>query len=80
MARRAFRSCPTAWKTHNYSKDAAHAAASGIKAGCDLDCGSTYKQSNLQTALDQSLMNYSDIDLALGRVMRMRFRAGVFAC
>ena len=45
---------------------------------CDLDCGSTYKKANLQLALTQGLLTMGDVDTALGRVMRMRFRAGMF--
>lgn len=63
-----------AFSPHNYSKSVQAAAASGIKAGCDLDCGSTYKSENLKLALSESLLELSDIDIALGRVMRMRMR------
>lgn len=63
-----------AFSPHNYSKSVQAAAASGIKAGCDLDCGSTYKSENLKLALSESLLELSDIDTALGRVMRMRMR------
>ena len=63
-----------AYSSHKYSKSVQAAAASGIKAGCDLDCGSTYKSDNLKMALAEGLLNMTDIDRALGRVMRMRFR------
>lgn len=32
-----------AFQPHGYCSNESQAAAQGIKAGCDLDCGSTYK-------------------------------------
>jgi beta-glucosidase-like glycosyl hydrolase len=67
-----------AWKSHKYSKNASQAAAQGIRAGCDLDCGSTYKADNLEAALSAGLMSMSDVDLALQRTFAMRFNLGMF--
>ena len=67
-----------AYKTHHYCKNASQAAAEGIRAGCDLDCGSTYKSENLQNALDTGLMVEADLDTALIRILRMRFNLGLF--
>ena len=40
-----------AWKSHKFSANASQAAAQGIRAGCDLDCGATYKvRASLATA------------------------------
>jgi beta-D-xylosidase 4 len=52
---------------HKFSPDLPHAAAAGIKAGTDVDCGSTYGN-NLGAALNQSLVNVSDIATAVTRL------------
>ena len=67
-----------AFKSHHYSSSAAEATAQGIKAGCDQDCGSTYKSGNLQTALASGNLTMADVDVALGRIMTMRFNLGMF--
>ena len=67
-----------AFSSHHYSSSPAEATASGIKAGCDQDCGSTYKQANLATALASGNLTIDDIDIALGRIMTMRFNLGMF--
>ena len=67
-----------AWSAHHYSANASQAAAQGIQAGCDLDCGTTYKAANLQAALDAGLMTEDDLNQALERVMIMRFNLGLF--
>ena len=67
-----------AWSSHHYSANASQAAAQGIQAGCDLDCGTTYKAANLQAALDAELMTEDDLNQALERVMIMRFNLGLF--
>jgi len=67
-----------AWSSHHYSANASQAAAQGIQAGCDLDCGPTYDQHNLQLALDEGLMTEDDLDLAIRRTIRMRFNLGLF--
>jgi hypothetical protein len=67
-----------AWRSHKYCDSAANATALGIKHGCDQDCGSTYKAANLQGALSAGLLSESDVDVALGRIMTMRFNLGMF--
>ena len=67
-----------AFSAHHYSQNVSQAAAQGIRAGCDLDCGSTYKSKNLQDALDAGLMTMADIDLAVERTFAMRFNLGMF--
>ncbi len=62
---------------HRYAKSAAEAAADGVKAGTDINCGGIY-QSSLRRALEQGLLAESDIDLALFRAFRARFRLGEF--
>mmetsp|Transcript_4933 Transcript_4933/g.14906 ORF Transcript_4933/g.14906 Transcript_4933/m.14906 type:complete len:922 (+) Transcript_4933:43-2808(+) len=67
-----------AYKTHKYSASAADAAAEGIKGGCDQDCGNTYNAENLLSALSSGKLTESELDVALGRAMRMRMRVGMF--
>ncbi|MCA1595729.1 MAG: glycoside hydrolase family 3 protein, partial [Chloroflexi bacterium] len=45
---------------HHYAKSRPEAAAMGIKAGCDLDCGGTYPN-NLMAALEQNLVTDEDL-------------------
>ncbi|KAJ7858370.1 beta-xylosidase [Mycena olivaceomarginata] len=51
---------------HKFVADLPHAAAAGIKAGTDIDCGSTYGK-HLGAALSMGLVNVSDISGALTR-------------
>ena len=67
-----------AWSSHHYASSAADATAQGIKAGCDQDCGSTYKSDNLKAALASGNLTVPDVDVALGRIMTMRFNLGMF--
>ena len=52
------------------------AAALGVKSGCDLECGTTYR--SLKQAVAQGLIAESDIDVAVTRLMRARMRLGLF--
>ena len=61
---------------HKAAKSAEEAAAMAVKAGCDLECGSTYHA--LVRALNQKLITEIDIDRALHRVLAGRFRLGMF--
>jgi beta-glucosidase len=62
---------------HHFFKTGAEAAAGGIIAGCDLNCGGEYRQ-YLQEALDKGLLKVKDLDCALERVLSARFRLGEF--
>jgi beta-glucosidase len=61
---------------HRVAADAAEAAALAVKAGCDLECGSTY--SALPEAIERGLLDETDIDRAVRRLFRSRFRLGMF--
>ncbi|MFB6342191.1 glycoside hydrolase family 3 C-terminal domain-containing protein [Saccharicrinis sp. FJH62] len=61
---------------HHLADTKAEAAAIGIKGGCDLNCGSYYK--NLTEAVKEDLVTENDIDRALERVLMARFRMGMF--
>ena len=62
---------------HRFFKTGAEAAARSILAGCDLDCGTEYRQ-NLREALDKGFLEEKDLNLALERVLSARFRLGEF--
>ena len=59
----------------HYTADHAHGAADALKAGVDLDCGSTY--AHLNEALDQHLVSLDDVDRALHRLLLARIRLGM---
>ena len=52
------------------------AAAMALKAGCDLECGSTYAA--LVRAVRDGLATEADVDRALHRVLAGRFKLGLF--
>jgi beta-glucosidase len=62
---------------HHFFKTGAEAVARSILAGCDLDCGSEYRQ-YLKEALDRGLLEEKDLDRAVERVLSARFRLGEF--
>jgi beta-glucosidase len=62
---------------HHFFKTGAEAAARSVLAGCDLDCGSEYRQ-YLPEALDKRLLEEKDLDTAVTRVLSARFRLGEF--
>ncbi|MBV9625908.1 MAG: glycoside hydrolase family 3 C-terminal domain-containing protein [Acidobacteria bacterium] len=65
---------------HHYAPDMPHAAAVAVKAGTDLECGYREGQAfpGLIEAVRQGLMQESDIDRALRRLFRARFKLGMF--
>ncbi len=63
------------YKGHKIVKTAAEAAAVAIKAGLNLECGSTLKA--LREALDQGLLTEKDLDRALLPLMLTRLKLGI---
>ena len=65
---------------HHYAKDMAQAAADAVKAGTDLECGYGTGQAfpSLVDAVHQGLIKESEIDTALRRLFRARFKLGMF--
>ena len=61
---------------HRVAADAAEAAAMAVKAGCDLECGCTYRA--LGDALRRGLVSEADIDRCVSRLMEARIRLGMF--
>ncbi|HDL19433.1 MAG TPA: glycoside hydrolase family 3 protein [Bacteroidetes bacterium] len=61
---------------HKIVQTSPEAAALAVKSGTDLNCGSQYK--NLQQAVEQGLLTEEDIDQAVKRLFRARFKLGMF--
>jgi len=64
------------YKFHKIVDTPEKAAALGVARGCDLECGTTYRA--LKGALQQGLIAEKDIDVAVRRLMRARFKLGMF--
>ncbi|MBN2007983.1 glycoside hydrolase family 3 C-terminal domain-containing protein [candidate division KSB1 bacterium] len=62
---------------HHFFDTGAEAAARGILAGCDLNCGEFYRE-YLHEALELGYIDEHDLDQAVGRVLSARFRLGDF--
>lgn len=61
---------------HHFAADNAHASAVSLKAGTDLDCGSTYR--SLTEDVKTGLVSKADLDQAVERLFVARFRLGMF--
>ncbi len=59
-----------------FSKDAADASAAAVKAGTDLECGSSYPK--LKEAVKNGLITEKEIDVAVKRLFTARFKLGMF--
>jgi len=65
---------------HHFAPDMAHAAAASVKAGTDLECGYREGQAfpSLVDAVHKGVIKGSEIDTALRRLFRARFKLGMF--
>jgi beta-glucosidase len=68
------------YEGHHYSADMPHAAAAAVKAGTDLECGYKAGQAfpSLIDAVHQGLIKEADLDNAVRRLFRARFKLGMF--
>ena len=62
---------------HYYVETAEEAAAAGLKAGVDSDCGNVYQRATI-AAYEQGLLSMAEIDRALVNVFTIRMRTGEF--
>jgi beta-glucosidase len=62
---------------HHVKPSAEAAVASGLRAGCDLECGTDYRDQIGQAVADGAISE-ADVDRALTRVLTARFRLGMF--
>ena len=61
---------------HGFFPDAETAAAAGIRAGTDTNCGTTYRA--LTGAVQKGLIGQSEIDVSVKRLFLARYRLGLF--
>jgi beta-glucosidase len=61
---------------HGFSLSIEAAAATAVRSGCDLCCGTEYQQ--LAAAVTDKLLLESELDTAVGRLLEARFRLGMF--
>jgi beta-glucosidase len=64
------------YKFHRFAKTEAEASAIAVKAGTDLTCGREYR--SLLQAVKEKLITEAEIDVAVRRLMKIRFRLGMF--
>ena len=64
------------YQSHKVSPDATHAAAKGVLAGTDVECGDDYPFKQLPVAVARGLINETEIDKHLLRVLINRFDLG----
>jgi beta-glucosidase len=62
--------------SHKFVSTPEEAAALAVLAGCDLECGDTYKY--LKSAVQKGLLKESDIDVSVKRLFTARFKLGLF--
>jgi len=66
-------------RNHGVAEDDAHAAALALKAGIDIDMASGAYAGGLPVALERGLIDTTDIDLSVRRVLTLKERLGLFA-
>ncbi|WP_373749096.1 xylan 1,4-beta-xylosidase, partial [Bacteroides heparinolyticus] len=64
------------WTSHKSSSTAMHAAAKGVLAGTDVECGFGYAYTELPKAVKQGLISEEEIDKHVLRLLEGRFELG----
>ncbi len=65
------------FENHKTSPDGPSAAATALKAGVNVNCGSVFADF-LAEAVEKGLVSEAEIDLALKQLIRTRFKLGLF--
>ena len=60
---------------HENHPDAATASAAAVKAGCDVECGTSYD--SLSEAVEKGYITEAEIDVSLRRILTARIRLGM---
>lgn len=60
---------------HETHPDAATASAAAVKAGCDVECGTSYD--SLSEAVEKGYITEAEIDVSLRRILTARIRLGM---
>jgi beta-glucosidase len=61
---------------HRVTKDAVESAALALRGGCDLGCDHVFDE--IPAAIERGLITEADVDRALARTLRTRFKLGMF--
>lgn len=61
---------------HKVTSNWEQSAALAVSSGCDLNCGCTFE--HIPQAVEQGLLDVSDVDAALKRLFAARMRLGLF--
>jgi beta-glucosidase len=61
---------------HKVTKNKAESAALAVRNGCDLNCGCTY--ADLLFAAGEGLISETEIDTSVRRLLRTKFKLGLF--
>jgi beta-glucosidase len=64
------------YTNHKVSPDATHAAAKGVLAGTDVECGFNYAFKDLPKAVEEGLIKESEINKHVMRLLENRFEVG----
>jgi len=64
------------WHGHGLQPDEARSAAMGLRAGCDLTCGTEY--ASLPEAVKNGYITEAEIDQSVKRLLTARFKLGMF--
>ena len=64
------------YQHHKIARTAEEASALAVRAGCDLECGATYRA--LANAVKQGLLTEADLDRSLRRLFTARMKLGMF--
>jgi beta-glucosidase len=62
---------------HHVKQSDEDAVVAGLRAGCDLECGKAYAE-QIPGAVGRGVLSEAEVDRALGRVLAVRFRLGMF--
>jgi beta-glucosidase len=63
---------------HKYAKTVEEAATLAVKAGVDIECGSNVIRGSILNALKQNMITEGEINLSVSRILRARFKLGMF--
>ncbi|MDR1743851.1 MAG: glycoside hydrolase family 3 C-terminal domain-containing protein [Dysgonamonadaceae bacterium] len=66
------------FNNHKTSSDAVHATAEGVLAGTDVECGFGYAYMQVPEAVKRGLLEQSDVDKSVLRLLIERFELGDF--
>jgi len=64
------------WSSHKSSSTARHAAAKGVLAGTDVECGYDYAYRSIPEAVKKGLISEKDLDERILRLLEGRFDLG----